>query len=91
MIELGGNIKLEGFESVDARQMIIVRKIVGTFARKFSDTTEGFEGLSLELKSDGKFIVTAKLTAKGETREVKEEDANLFFAMSRALNGLSGG
>lgn len=88
MIELGGNIKLEGFEDVEPRQMIIVRKVIGTFARKFSDTIEGFEGISIHLKKGDKFEVTAKLTVKGEAKESKAEDANLFFAMSGALNSL---
>lgn len=89
MIELGGNIKLEGFEDVEPRQMIIVRKVVGTYARKLSDGMEGFESLGLELKKGDKFEVTAKLTVKGETKEAKAGDANLFFALSSALNKLA--
>ena len=31
MIELGGNIKLENFEAIEPGQLIVIKKIAGSF------------------------------------------------------------
>ena len=37
MIELGGNIVLNGFRDLEPPELVVVKKIVGTYARKFAD------------------------------------------------------
>ena len=50
MIELGSNIKLTGFKELDNGSMVILRKIIGNYARKMSDQDTGYEGLEMTLK-----------------------------------------
>ena len=51
MIELGGNIKLVGFKELEPAQLIVIKKIVGNFAKKLNDHKGTFEELTLDLKS----------------------------------------
>ena len=37
MIELGGNISLEGFKDVDNSEMTIIKKIVGNSTKKINE------------------------------------------------------
>jgi len=90
-IELGGNINLSGFKDIPKAEMIVIKKIVGSYARKFSDNLEGYESLSMNLKSihktegSEKFEVHCKLIYKGkiETSEITER--NVFVAVDAVL------
>lgn len=85
--QLGGNIELAGFRELDGGSMIILKKIIGNYARKFSDRLGNMEKLSVTLKSVGnnQHEMHAKLVAGGEifTSEVTEH--NLFTLVDRVL------
>lgn len=91
-LQLGGNIELTGFRDIDRSSFVIVKKIVGNYARKFSDNCASFEGLQLHLKSlnesGSKFELHGKLSEKGGTLVAKETDFNLFFVLDRTLKKL---
>ena len=93
-LALGGNIVLSGFKDVERSSMIVVKKIVGNYARKFSDATGDMQELALHMKTvheteKGKvFELHGKATAKGKVFTSQVEDRNLFFAMDKALNKL---
>lgn len=82
MITLGGNIKLEGFETLDPASMIIVKKMVGLFAKK------AFEKLgtvdSFEVTKVGADIAV-RILSKEFAYEGAANDSNLFMALSNAL------
>lgn len=84
VIELGGNIKLEGFSDLDPTTMIIVKKLVGNIAREFQEK-ESFNELLLTL-TKGENTATVQASLKGK-KELSAEatEANLFFAINNAL------
>jgi ribosome-associated translation inhibitor RaiA len=90
-IELGGNIVLVGFKPLDYAELIVIKKIVGNYARRFSDTFEGFEQLSLTLKEvhktvkSQKYELNAKVMVKGRPYTSEVVDRNLFVALDSAL------
>jgi len=90
-IELGGNIVLVGFKPLDYAEMIVVKKMVGNSARKFSDTFEGFEQLSLTLKEvhktekNQKYELNTKVMIKGKPYTSEVVDRNLFVALDSVL------
>ena len=43
MIELGGNITLVGFKEMGFGELIVVKKIVGNYARKLSTDKKNME------------------------------------------------
>jgi len=47
MIELGGNIKLEGFDQIPKEQLIVLKKIIGHFTKEISDNDPKFKEISL--------------------------------------------
>ena len=93
MIELGGNIELVGFKDLDSGELIILKKIIGNYARKFSDGIEGYETLHLNLKKVGadtssKYEVSAKLMIKGKPVNTNVTENNLFISIAESLKKL---
>lgn len=77
-MDLGGNITLEGFDNVEPGALVVVKKIVGTYAKKFSEKKD-YKKLTVTL--EGEFRV--KVDIDGSS--VEEEQNNLFFALTSAL------
>lgn len=93
VIELGGNIELVGFRELDPAKLIVVKKMVGNYARKMSEQTENFEKLVLTMKPVGqldahKFELHGKLLDNGRPITSMAVDYNLFFALDKALSGV---
>lgn len=92
-LELGGNISLTGFSVLEPGMMIVVKKIVGSYAKKFSENVKGFEKLSLTLKpvhereQEGpkKFELNAKLVANGKAYTSSITDRSLFIILDKVL------
>ena len=90
-MELGGNIELLGFDELDSSELIVLKKIIGNYARKFSDyLKEDYQSLSVHLKQvHGKkshkceinvTLVSAKKTYKSEISAV-----NLYMCIADVL------
>lgn len=90
MIELGGNIKLIGFNDLDSASLIVVKKITGNYARKISEKANSVvDELSLELKSnDAQKGINSNLKIKDKTINAEVTDINLFYALDKALSKL---
>ncbi len=90
MIELGGNIKLDGFQEIDPPAMIIIKKIVGNYVKKFQEQTSSFQELILHLDNSKDSIqVQAKLSGSRDFNS-QASDVNLFFAIDKALSQVMG-
>ena len=88
-IKLGGNIELTGFSELDGGSMIILKKIVGSYARKFSDRLKDFEKLVLELNEQGNELeINAKLVVGGKETPTNAKGKNLFVIVDRVLKEL---
>ncbi len=90
MIELGGNIKLDNFDSVDLPTLIIIKKIVGNYAKKIHDNVTEFSELKLQLFEHNRetkhVYLGAILTTNNRVCEASATDTNLFFAIDKALS-----
>ncbi|MBU2590144.1 MAG: hypothetical protein KKA65_02210 [Nanoarchaeota archaeon] len=85
MITLGGNIKLDGFDKLDYGMLIVVKKMVGLFARKVSENIGELEAFEV-IKEDKK--ITIKVSSKDKKLEERAEGDNLFMALSDALKAI---
>lgn len=87
ILQLGGSIELSGFGSLDGGMMIILKKIVGNYARRMSDMSKKFESLSLNMKTvhDNQFELHAKLLDNGKITASSAVERNLFTAVDAAL------
>ncbi len=82
MIELGGNIKLDGFETLQKEKLIVIKKIIGSFTKEISEKDKGFKEIIVKIENSYKIIIEIKGTKQTKS---EVEDANLFFAISLAI------
>lgn len=79
-VRLGGNIELYGIENFDGATMVVLKKIIGMYARKFSD--KGLERLAVSFS--GKDI-KIEAVSKGAVHSSESSHENMFFALDSAL------
>ncbi|HLD88963.1 MAG TPA: hypothetical protein VI894_02030 [Candidatus Nanoarchaeia archaeon] len=85
-VELGGNIVLSGFQDMDGGTMIILKKIIGNYARKFSDATQNFEKLIVSLNpQNSEYFVDVQLMHDGSSITSQFSDKNIFFAIDNVM------
>ncbi len=90
-MELGGNITLAGFKDIDKAELVVVKKLVGSYARKLSDSVRGFERLVVTLKEvhktagSEKHEVHGKAIIEGKPIVAEVIERNLFVALDEAL------
>lgn len=99
---LGGNISLINFGSLEQSELIIVKKLVGTYVKKISEKTS-YKSLKLRLKQvehgksflhkiDAEAMVTAAQTedkGKNIILSASTENRNLFSALAEVLEKIS--
>lgn len=95
MIELGGNITLSGFKEVGFSELIVVKKMVGNYARKISEKLGGFDNLTLTVKpihqtseDSFKYELHGKLIHKGKVYTTEITEFNLFIAIDEAMKNI---
>ncbi|MFC1800648.1 hypothetical protein ACFLYT_01185 [Nanoarchaeota archaeon] len=89
-LALGGNIELTGFKDIDNSKMVVLKKMVGNYVRKLSDSATNFERLSLTMKSIGsetsnKYEVHGKLVCDGKVYATEVTDRNIFIVTDSVL------
>lgn len=84
MIELGGNIKLDGFESLEPAKLVVLKKMIGNFVKEFESNNQ----VSLILRLNGEFNINAEFNLNNDVRKSSISENNLFFAVNKALEGL---
>jgi len=94
MIELGGNITLVGFKEMGFGELIVVKKIVGNYARKLS-TDKKINNLTITLKpihrtdeESSKLELKAKLDIDGKIINSEIIEYNLFIGLDKILKKL---
>ena len=90
-LALGGNISLTGFRELERSQVVVLKKIVGTYGKKFSEICSKFESLHLTMKPIHEtekskiYEIHAKCMDNGTPITSTSSDRNLFVAVSDAL------
>jgi len=94
MIELGGNITLKGFKELGYAELVVVKKVVGSYARKFADKGQ-MNTLSLTLKlihhtaeDSSKYEVKGMVDLNGKIINTEVVDFNLFMCLDDVLKKL---
>ena len=84
-ITLGGGIELNGFKDIEPGMFIVIKKIVGSYTRAFSDKHKDFEKLILN-KTEKE--MNAELKLKGKSFKANSKVDNLFIALDAVLKEL---
>ena len=93
-LNLGGSIELVGFSTLDSGSMVILKKIVGNYAKKIAERHTSFERIKLVMKPVHErehseiYEVKGHLNAGGDVKIAEETDRNLFFAIDKVLKRL---
>ena len=86
VMQLGGNIELSGFKDVDKAEMVVVRKMVGSYAKTMSEKNTAFSKLSVSFEKEGESSkISAEMTAADKAFVGEEKGSNLFIALDSAL------
>lgn len=85
---LGGNIELSGFRALDAGSMIVLKKIIGNYARKFSDQ-HGGEKLALALRQESdNLALSGTVLRQGSSIVAEHAEKNIFVLVDTVLKKL---
>jgi len=82
---------LSGFKELEPGSIVILKKIVGNYARRFSEQCESFEKLSLSMKlvhereGSKKFEIRGMVIDKGKTYTSSLTDRNVFVVVDSVL------
>jgi ribosome-associated translation inhibitor RaiA len=92
-LQLGGNIQLKGFSTLEPSKLIVVKKIIGNYTKRFSEATDNFQEITLTLKSihgeqSNNFEMKAKLLANGGPFTSEINDRNIFFGIDKVLKNI---
>ena len=71
MIELGGNIKLDGFEDLPREKLIVFKKIIGSFTKEITEQDTQFREIIVSLSGEYKIKIT--ILGKKETNSEIED------------------
>lgn len=82
-VRLGGNIELFGIENFDGATVIVLKKIIGNYARKFSE--KGLDRLSISFAENG---VSVEAVRQGNTVSAQSQLSNMFFSVDSALKDI---
>ncbi len=94
MLQLGGNIQLVGFKDFDYGEMVVIKKLVGNYARKLSEHCKAFEHITIHNKPihqqehSQKFEVHGKLVDGGHPISIEVTDYNFYVALDSVLKKL---
>ena len=89
--KLGGNIELSGFRDIDGSSMVVLKKIIGNYAKRISELTKRMETLHITLKpvhereKSEKYELHAKVVDNGKVYASEFTDRNLFVAVDTVL------
>lgn len=85
MIELGGNIKLDGFDQIESGKLVVAKKMIGSFARKISDKKQ-YKDLTVNLSIDNNmFKIRVVCNNEEGGLEGEKTENNLYFAINGAF------
>ena len=87
MIELGGNIKLDGFDNLEPAKLIVIKKLVGSHTKKATEKTQNFKEIMISLKTQNPFEIEIKLMSDKETIS-STSDKNIFYALDKSFSAL---
>lgn len=83
--QLGNIIELVGFSKIDGGSMIVLKKIIGSYARRLTDNAPGFEKVRISLDSSIDNKVTVEVLIQGASKIYEDVEKNLFVAVDSCL------
>ncbi|MGM5487884.1 MAG: HPF/RaiA family ribosome-associated protein [Nanobdellota archaeon] len=88
-MHLGGNIQLSGFSAIEPSKLIVIKKIVGNYVKKFSELVE-IESLKVHLKEihGSRYEIKTNLSTNGKPLTAELTGENLFYTLDNTFKKL---
>ena len=80
---LGGNIELQGFTGVGAAQMVVIKKMVGSYVRKITDSEVNPEKVIVSKNGDK---INVNLFTGEKEINAEGSNSNLFFGLDSSMS-----
>lgn len=93
-MELGGNIELVGFQGLDSSDLVVIKKMVGNFAKRLHDIYDELSELRITLQEVHRAANHESYELHGLVRvndkeyESSVQDDNLYFCLNDILRKL---
>ena len=90
-LNLGGNIQLVGFKQISMSEVVVVKKLVGSYTRKIQENCKNFQSITVMLKEihkvddNAKHEIHVKVLDEAKTFSSEIVDKNIFVALDSAL------
>lgn len=90
VIDLGGVIKLKGFNDLGNGQMVVVKKMVGNYVRKIENKNDDFDQIELDLEEgEDDYTITAELIITTEDdQSITITEDNVFIGVDAVMKKL---
>lgn len=90
IMQLGGNIELIGFKDLDIAKVVVLKKMVGGYAKTMSEKNSNFSKLKVTGAKEGDNLkISAEMTAD-KAYSGEETGNNLFVILDSALKKIIG-
>jgi len=86
-MQLGGNIELVNFHSLDFGKLVVVKKIVGKYAKEISEKNSSFNKLKVILKENNE--IEAIVSINNNEYSENASSNNLFFSLDKVLSNFN--
>ncbi len=83
-ISLGGGIELVGFDELSLAHLTVVKKLVGAYARTFTDQSKDYDSLKISLLANNPYQIESMC----RKQSAKSKHDNVFMALGDSLNKL---
>jgi len=90
-LKLGGNIVLSGFRDVGRDTMVILKKMIGTYVKRFNEIGNNIQEVKMVLKvihgegDNDMHEIKAKVLDNGKVYTSEETERNLFVCVDDVL------
>lgn len=85
-ISLGGNIELNGFQNLEKAKLIVLKKIIGNYAKQMQEKRDDYKKLVVTLEEDKtNSKIKAELILGNNSIKGNDTENNIFVAIDGAL------
>jgi ribosome-associated translation inhibitor RaiA len=90
-MDIGGNISLAGFTELKPGELVVVKKIIGNYAKHVTTTFGDFEHMDVHRKNvhNSSHEVKMRLQYGGKVYASEVTDNNLYVALDKATKKIS--
>lgn len=85
-ISLGGNIELNGFQNIEKAKLVVLKKIIGNYAKQMQENKSDYKKLVITLEgNESNAKIRSELIAGNNSIRGNDTQNNIFVAIDGSL------